>query len=482
MKSQFRAVNRFISKVKSTSSIDWISSSGTFQVEDISVAWFSLPQWAFTYFVTADFAQTGKEEIFRIINTSGDTLTYDKRIPVWGYVKPTHAAWASIRVNDVADILNEMSDNIDNFGDINQIDGTQTIKVWGGVFNNGGTVYNVANQTLIVTVGQLVDNTTNYVHFDIATRLFIVTASSTLAAAVCIGSVVVTGWVIGAITDLRPGFAMTYGELTTKLDKAGWYRTWLIPNGLMSSDWSWNEVVIIGAGFIATAMISPYAGAFAPSGYLLCDGAAVSRTTYSILFAAIAPTKWTFTVTIATPWVITLTAHGLVAWDAFYATTTGALSTGMVANTLYYVSATGLTANTFQFSGSRWGSSINTTGSQSGVHTLVYCPYGLWNGSTTFNIPNIKWRTIVWLDNSQAEFQALGVSGWAKTHTLSISEIPAHDHAGTYYSSNYTHPSSTFPATAMNMAPVSSAVPSQGWWAAHNNLQPYITLNYIIKT
>lgn len=236
MKSQFRAVNRFISKIKSTSSIDWISNSGTFQIQDIAIGWFSLPQWAFTYFVTADFAQTGKEEIFRIVNTAWDVLTYDKRISVWGYVKPTHAAGASIRVNDVADILNEMSDNIDNFGDINQIDGTQTVKVWWGVFNNGGTVYNVSSQTLIVTVGQLVDNTTNYIHFDIATRLFIVTASSTLAAAVCMASVVVSGWIIGTITDLRPGFAMTYGEISTKLDKSGGLRDTMITANT-TTDW-----------------------------------------------------------------------------------------------------------------------------------------------------------------------------------------------------------------------------------------------------
>lgn len=224
MKSQFRAVNRYISKIKSTSSIDNLSSSGTFQVEDISVGWFTLPQGAVTLYVTADFAQTGKEEIFRIVDITGDVMTYDKRISVGGYVKPAHAAGASIRMNDVADILNEMSDNIDNFGDINQIDGTQTIKVWWGVFNNGGTVYNISSQTLIVTAGQLVDNTTNYIHFDITTRLFIVTASSTLAAAVCMASVVVAGWIIGTITDLRPGFAMTYGEISTKLDKSGGLR------------------------------------------------------------------------------------------------------------------------------------------------------------------------------------------------------------------------------------------------------------------
>jgi len=73
-------------------------------------------------YVTVDFAQTGKEEILRISNITGNTLTFNKRIPVGGYVKPSHPAGASIRVNDVADIINDMSSNIDNFGFIQQIE------------------------------------------------------------------------------------------------------------------------------------------------------------------------------------------------------------------------------------------------------------------------------------------------------------------------------------------------------------------------
>jgi len=45
-------------------------------------------------------------------------------------VKPAHTFGASIRINDVADIINDMSESIDNFGLISQIDGTQTVKVW----------------------------------------------------------------------------------------------------------------------------------------------------------------------------------------------------------------------------------------------------------------------------------------------------------------------------------------------------------------
>ncbi len=78
----------------------------------------------------------------------------------------------------------------------------------------------------------------------------------------------------------------------------------------------------------------------------------------------------TATITIATPAVVTNTAHGLIAADSFQFTTTGALPTGMSASTTYYVIAAGLTANTFQFSLTVGGAAINTSGTQSGVHTL----------------------------------------------------------------------------------------------------------------
>lgn len=76
------------------------------------------------------------------------------------------------------------------------------------------------------------------------------------------------------------------------------------------------------------------------------------------------------TVTVATPAVLTFNAHGLVAGDIIYLKTTGALPTNLAINTPYYVIATGLTTNTFRVSLTAGGAAINTTGTQSGVHTL----------------------------------------------------------------------------------------------------------------
>lgn len=79
----------------------------------------------------------------------------------------------------------------------------------------------------------------------------------------------------------------------------------------------------------------------------------------------------TFTVTIATPAVVSATAHGLKEGMPWVPTTDGALPTGMTAGTTYFVIATGLTADAFQFSATLGGAAVNTSGSQSGTHTAT---------------------------------------------------------------------------------------------------------------
>lgn len=78
-----------------------------------------------------------------------------------------------------------------------------------------------------------------------------------------------------------------------------------------------------------------------------------------------------FTVTIATPAVFTSTAHGFEAGDAVMFSTTGALPTGLSANIWYYVISAGLTANDFEVSTTVGGSAVNTSGTQSGTHTII---------------------------------------------------------------------------------------------------------------
>jgi hypothetical protein len=73
------------------------------------------------------------------------------------------------------------------------------------------------------------------------------------------------------------------------------------------------------------------------------------------------------TVTVAAPGVVTWAAHGMSDGDPVVFTTTGALPTGLSANTTYYVVSS--TANTFQMSATQGGTAVTTSGTQSGTHT-----------------------------------------------------------------------------------------------------------------
>ena len=79
----------------------------------------------------------------------------------------------------------------------------------------------------------------------------------------------------------------------------------------------------------------------------------------------------TCTMTIASPAVVTEAGHGYAAGDKILFRTTGALPTGVTAGQVYFVSATDLATDTFKFSETDGGSVVNTSGSQSGTHTLV---------------------------------------------------------------------------------------------------------------
>jgi len=111
--------------------------------------------------------------------------------------------------------------------------------------------------------------------------------------------------------------------------------------------------------------------------------------------------------------------------------------------------------------------------------------YGVGDGSTTFNIPNLKGRVVVGFDSTQTEFDALGETGGAKTHLLTSAEsgVPAHTHLLPIFSGG-GGTAATQQTEANNTANgqfTSSANATANASTAHNNLQPYFTLNYIIS-
>lgn len=130
----------------------------------------------------------------------------------------------------------------------------------------------------------------------------------------------------------------------------------------------------------------------APSGYLYCDGSAVSRSTYSRLFQLLVTdqgfTPQSFTVTIASPGIFTKVAHGFTGNERLRLATTGTLPGGLTTGVDYFVDV--LTADTFRLAATPYGAHINTTGTQSGTHTYTQSLWGLGDGVNTFNLPDLR--------------------------------------------------------------------------------------------
>ena len=101
----------------------------------------------------------------------------------------------------------------------------------------------------------------------------------------------------------------------------------------------------------------------------------------------------TVTMTIASPCVVSWSAHGMPDGSTLTLSTTGALPTGLTVGTTYYV--VGAAANTFNLAATLGGTAINTTGSQSGVHTaiadmcVVVTP-GICNGVATMDVSGVS--------------------------------------------------------------------------------------------
>ena len=135
----------------------------------------------------------------------------------------------------------------------------------------------------------------------------------------------------------------------------------------------------------------------APNGYLLCDGSnSVSRLIYSNLFNAIVPNKGLVLIASGSPCVLTLNGHGFLTGESIFLTTNGTLPTGLTTDTLYWIIV--IDNNSFRLANSYANaisnSAINTSGTQTGVHNLFFCPYGLGNNTGNFKLPDFKNATI----------------------------------------------------------------------------------------
>jgi microcystin-dependent protein len=240
-------------------------------------------------------------------------------------------------------------------------------------------------------------------------------------------------------------------------------------------------------------MVVPWAGVAAtpPAGWLFCAGQNLSRTAYPALFAVLARST-AITIAVATPAVVTWTAHGLGAGDPVVFRTSGALPTGLTAGTVYYVIAAGLAANSFEVSTTPGGAAINTSGSQSGSHTGWYAPFGDGDGATTFGMPDLRGRVVAGLDNMAGasanrltgvaaggvDGDVLGGTGGEEAHVSTLTETASHAH--TWGLDTVTGANALRASRGGSTAPTTPSTSSVGGDGAHNNVQPAIVLSYLI--
>ena len=121
------------------------------------------------------------------------------------------------------------------------------------------------------------------------------------------------------------------------------------------------------------------------------------------------------------------------------------------------------------------------------LFSLLGTNYG-GDGRTSFGLPDLRGRTPIHAENTGSP----GAKGGVEGHVLTASQIPSHTHRvrATTEAATATAPGSTvLPGVREvktyrprgNSVPMhSAAVANAGSSQPHNNMQPYLVLNYII--
>lgn len=121
------------------------------------------------------------------------------------------------------------------------------------------------------------------------------------------------------------------------------------------------------------------------------------------------------------------------------------------------------------------------------LFTVIGTTYGAGDGVTTFNLPDLRGRFPLGKDDmsgvsanrvTDGQADVLGGFGGTEKHTLTVAEMPSHGHS-------YSAPSHSGGGMNFNGSgdgPVGTTTGATGGGQPHENMPPYLTLNYIIKS
>ena len=128
--------------------------------------------------------------------------------------------------------------------------------------------------------------------------------------------------------------------------------------------------------------------------------------------------------------------------------------------------------------------SAQSRATQSALFAAIGTTYGAGDGSTTFNLPDLRGKVSVGVgQGSGLTNRVLAATGGEETHTQSIAELPAHSHPiDSYASSGYAAGGIAQGVFCYASGNYSHGSQNTGSGTPFNVVQPFLVLNKMIKT